>query len=282
MKRPFPSLLRDLWRAYAFHDDPTLSPRHKRAVLMMAVVSVFGGVAIWGYALFYTLLDLSNLWPAALLCIVAGMMFLLTPAVIRQNVVAGCVFLLAWGITFFFVLGYFFGRESGLNLGMFTGCVLALLILGTSRPVTLALIITPGALIGFGLPYLFPEPALDGVTPALLRMIYHSNVATLSSTTAMALFLAVRQVEIAETALAVEHDRSEALLSNLLPTNIAARLKAAPDAIIADDIPQMTILFADIVDFTPRASRMQPEELVQFLNRVFSTFDTLTAKHGLE
>ena len=44
----------------------------------------------------------------------------------------------------------------------------------------------------------------------------------------------------------------------------------------------MTVLFADIVGFTPLASKMKPVELVQFLNRVFSAFDRLAAKHGLE
>ena len=44
----------------------------------------------------------------------------------------------------------------------------------------------------------------------------------------------------------------------------------------------MTLLFADVVDFTPRASLLTPEELVAFLNRIFSSFDALAEKHGLE
>ena len=86
----------------------------------------------------------------------------------------------------------------------------------------------------------------------------------------------------AEDALEAEHARSEALLYNLLPTEIAGRLKDAPDQTIADSLDHTAILFADIVDFTPRSARMTPEELVSFLNRIFSTFDELAAKHGLE
>ena len=93
---------------------------------------------------------------------------------------------------------------------------------------------------------------------------------------------AFRIAERAEQALEAEHARSEALLYNLLPEEIAARLKVQPDQIIADSLPKVAILFADIVDFTPRAARLPPEEVVGFLNTIFSAFDELAEKHGLE
>jgi class 3 adenylate cyclase len=67
-----------------------------------------------------------------------------------------------------------------------------------------------------------------------------------------------------------------------MPDKIAARLKREPDAVIADKYDQVTLLFADVVDFTPRASLLSPEEVVAFLNRIFSSFDALAEKHGLE
>ena len=79
-----------------------------------------------------------------------------------------------------------------------------------------------------------------------------------------------------------EHERSERLLENILPKSIAERLKREPDQIIADDLLQVTILFADIVDFTPRASRQSATETVAFLNRIFSRFDDLADELGLE
>lgn len=85
-----------------------------------------------------------------------------------------------------------------------------------------------------------------------------------------------------EDALEAEHARSESLLYNLLPNEIATRLKDAPGKTIADNLDHTAILFADIVGFTPRSAQMAPEELVEFLNRIFSTFDTLAEKHGLE
>jgi len=77
------------------------------------------------------------------------------------------------------------------------------------------------------------------------------------------------------------HARSEALLLNILPAPIAERLKEREET-IADAFSDVTILFADIVDFTPLSARTAPRDLVQLLNRVFSTFDRLTEHHGLE
>ena len=90
------------------------------------------------------------------------------------------------------------------------------------------------------------------------------------------------EVESQRAELAVEHARSEALLYNLLPREIAARLKNKPEQTIADSLPQVAILFADIVDFTPRTATLPPEDLVGFLNKIFSAFDVLAEKHGLE
>ena len=70
----------------------------------------------------------------------------------------------------------------------------------------------------------------------------------------------------------VERAPSEALLYNLLPTEIASHLKDAPGKTIAGNLDQTALLFAGIVDFTPRSARMTPEELVSFLNHISSTF----------
>lgn len=81
--------------------------------------------------------------------------------------------------------------------------------------------------------------------------------------------------------LRCEQEKSEALLLNILPHSIASRLKHN-QAAIADSFANATILFADIVGFTEISARLKPHELVEMLNRVFSAFDRLAEKHGLE
>jgi adenylate cyclase len=78
-----------------------------------------------------------------------------------------------------------------------------------------------------------------------------------------------------------ERGKSERLLLNILPQSIAARLKDGA-TIIADNFSDVTVLFADLVDFTKLASRISASELVRLLNEVFSQFDWLAELHGLE
>jgi len=89
------------------------------------------------------------------------------------------------------------------------------------------------------------------------------------------------RVETRTFELKNERDRSEQLLLNILPSSIADQLKqnnAAP----AEHFTEATILFADIVGFTSLSARLEPMELVAGLNQIFSAFDALTEKYGLE
>jgi class 3 adenylate cyclase len=81
--------------------------------------------------------------------------------------------------------------------------------------------------------------------------------------------------------LEAEHSRAEGLLLNVLPGPIAERLKVSPGS-IADDFDEVGVLFADIVDFTSLASQLSATEVVRLLNDVFSAFDELAERHGLE
>jgi adenylate cyclase len=77
-----------------------------------------------------------------------------------------------------------------------------------------------------------------------------------------------------------ERERSEELLLNILPAPIAERLKRGE--VVADHIDSASVLFADIVDFTPLSARYTAVELVSLLNRIFSHFDNLVDRYSLE
>jgi adenylate cyclase len=97
--------------------------------------------------------------------------------------------------------------------------------------------------------------------------------------TLLALFAKQRKDALA--ALRVEQQRSEDLLLNILPGSIAQRLKASPGT-IADQIPAASVLFADVVDFTPRSEGLSAAEVVGLLDRLFSHFDDLAQAYGLQ
>ncbi|TAK12310.1 MAG: adenylate/guanylate cyclase domain-containing protein [Anaerolineae bacterium] len=91
----------------------------------------------------------------------------------------------------------------------------------------------------------------------------------------------VSQRETAYRLLEGEQERSENLLLNILPKEIAAILKAEPRT-IAEHFEGASVLFADVVNFTPMSAQMQPVELVELLNEVFSHFDDLADDYKLE
>ena len=97
--------------------------------------------------------------------------------------------------------------------------------------------------------------------------------------TLLAVFASERREALA--ALRVEQEKAENLLLNILPRSIADRLKAK-DRPIADQFESASILFADVVDFTPWSERLPPSEVVGYLDHLFSHFDALAERHGLE
>lgn len=89
--------------------------------------------------------------------------------------------------------------------------------------------------------------------------------------------------------VAAEQQVSERLLLNVLPQPIAARLKAraglstpGSQEIIADSFPEATVLFAGLHDFSRLTERMAPADVVRLLNKIYSDFDSLILKLGLE
>ena len=91
----------------------------------------------------------------------------------------------------------------------------------------------------------------------------------------------ITERKLAQEELIIQQEQSEKLLLNILPKPIAERLKAQQST-IADSFAEVSVLFADIVGFTELSARMSPTELVKRLNVIFSHFDQLAEKYGVE
>ncbi|MEG3894255.1 MULTISPECIES: adenylate/guanylate cyclase domain-containing protein [unclassified Microcoleus] len=91
----------------------------------------------------------------------------------------------------------------------------------------------------------------------------------------------ITERKLAQEELKIQQEQSEKLLLNILPKPIAERLKAQQTT-IADSFAEVSVLFADIVGFTELSARMSPTELVKRLNVIFSHFDQLAEKYGVE
>jgi hypothetical protein len=108
------------------------------------------------------------------------------PAIIRRGVFLGSIVLSILGAATYSTLCYLFGAQSGLNLRFLTRTILVLLIMGIARPARLVIIAGPLLILALVLPWVFPDPALSGVAPALLEMIYRSNALALLTLTGVA------------------------------------------------------------------------------------------------
>jgi adenylate cyclase len=125
-----------------------------------------------------------------------------------------------------------------------------------------------------------PEPA-EGIPSSLVVAFFALNILGPAVTTFALLEHFVRSRDRAHRLLATEQERSEALLLSIFPRAIAERLKVS-QGVIAERSEEVSVLFADITGFTPAAERLPAEEVVVMLDEIFSAFDELVARHGLE
>ena len=166
-----------------------------------------------------------------------------------------------------------FGNSSAVSLWAVTCPLGALLFVGARQAAPwfgafVGLIALSGAM----------DPALAAHAPdisnGLIVTFFVLNILGVTTTAFALLQYFVRERER-------EQERSERLLLNVLPAPVAARLKHGEEP-IADAHTEVTVLFADIVGFTPLAERLPAVEVVEILNRVFGCLDTLAAGFGVE
>jgi len=126
----------------------------------------------------------------------------------------------------------------------------------------------------------FTEQAAEFTQPVQILFIA-SNIVGLTLAGFLLLGYFVEQSERTRAELAEEQKTSELLLRNVLPAEIAERLKRT-EGVIAQDLDEVTVLFADIEGFTRLSAGLPPDQLVRLLDRIFSSFDALADLEGLE
>jgi adenylate cyclase len=121
----------------------------------------------------------------------------------------------------------------------------------------------------------------NNLPEALIIGFFVMNIVAVSSIVFITLNYFISQKDEAYRLLRIEEDKSERLLLNVLPKEIAPILKNE-NRTIADQFEEVSILFADLVGFTPLTAEMSPAEMVDLLNQIFSHFDTLVEKYDVE
>jgi adenylate cyclase len=240
---------------------------------LAAIISAgFGLLEIWA--------DPTYWWIGAL-NLIAAAAFVLTPLLYHYGeLIAPLAFV---GIAYLttFVICWVVGTGSGIQFYFLAAASISVLILGVDRIKLAAVVAGIGAALTIALQLLVPAQNLD--QPDWLRNLSFALVVVSACFMVVAtIWYALREISHAEAAMEAEYERSEALLANILPTAVADRLKNPAVDVIADSYPDASVLFADIADFTRRASQTDPGQLVEFLNEFYTGLDRLVERHGLE
>jgi guanylate cyclase len=127
----------------------------------------------------------------------------------------------------------------------------------------------------------FHPLVLSSISPATVTVFFILNIGTVSAIAIFLLAYFVSEKNRLFTLLRGEQNRSENLLLNILPREIASILKNESRT-IADHYNEASILFADMVGFTPLSAKLAPAEMVELLNEAFSFFDSLLDKYNVE
>jgi adenylate cyclase len=220
-------------------------------------------------------------WRTGLINIGAAAIFAIVPLLHRFGELVGPLTFICTAYVSIFVICWIVGTGSGLQFFFLVAACLVVLQLGIEH---IALAATLAAAAGgLVIALEFRVPRDTGVQPPWAQSLGFV-IATVSACAmvVVTMWYALRDTARAEAAMEVEYERSETLLSNMLPASIAARLKDPAREIIADKYDDASVLFADIAGFTERASDAPPDILIRFLDRLYSDFDALVDKHGLE
>lgn len=121
----------------------------------------------------------------------------------------------------------------------------------------------------------------NNLPPIMIIILFVMNISFTSFVAFVLLQYFVSQKNNTLRLLGIEQEKSDNLLLNILPKAIANILKNE-NRTIADHYEGASILFADVVNFTPMSATMEPVQLVELLNEVFSYFDRLVEKYDLE
>jgi len=257
-------------------DDDEL--RHKKSLLVLLAALILPVSAVWGAA-YLAFGSLVGIVPYIYLAVSIGSLVLFARTRnFRLLLVIQLLDILLTTTAGQMLVGGFL-PSGGVGLWGILAPLGALVFLEVRRAIRwFGLFVLVFLLTGIAGEVLFPDanlPSWFTTTMLALNVIGAGAIAF----TLLASFADQRNAALA--ALRVEQEKSELLLMNILPGSIAERLKAASQT-IADHFDSASILFADVVDFTPLAQRLPPAEVVGILDQLFSRFDTLLERHGLE
>jgi len=252
------------------------SKTKQRRLVIVNFLALLIFLASLNYAAIYAINDFDKYKVFVFFNLALCCLALLVPLGHRINDIAGGLMVAGFEYIGLFVLTGLLGRDSGIQMNYIIGAAVPFLCLEL-RAIRLIIAVV---LAGFALHVVAwfafpPENALFEGEPILVANVYIFSAVTAFGLIAATVYYAFRLKDEAE-------DKTEALLQNLLPAEIAERIRENPEESIAQNYSDATVLFADLVGFTALAQSIGAEKTVDLLNRIFTGFDQLADELSLE
>jgi adenylate cyclase len=251
--------------------------RHLR---VLTIATRIGAVVSGSFGLLQLIAGQSAWW-IGFVNITSAAIFLMLPLLYRFGELIAPLVFFAVAYVSITVICWYVGTGTGLQLYYLVAASLLVVVLGIEHIVLASTQAALGAAMVIVLELLVPNNT--GVQPDwMFRLGFVFTVISAWVLVIATMWYALREIASAEMAMEAEYDRSEALLTNILPAPVAERLKDPARTIIADKYDDASILFADIAGYTKRASDTAPSDLVRFLDGLYTELDALVDRHGLE
>lgn len=255
-----------------------LSKRQVQRIVLTNVMVTATAALSYAHALSFALYDLEQLKYPIFLMVAIATALLGTPFLNKQHPYFGSVYNLMLWLGYGYALVHIFGSASGVHFYFLAGAASAILLMGIyHNPLSIiSIFLQIGLFMAFDEKEV-PHSAVLFLDPVFYKSLYFAAIMLSMMFIFCLVYYAFYQAQLAEDALERELEFSERL-----PASIATKLKRNPEQTIADKHDEVTILFADIVNFTPRAQKQSATELVKLLNNLFSRFDNIASKYKLE
>jgi adenylate cyclase len=258
--------------------DDSEDIRLQRVILLMLTAFSSAAGVVWGLILL-SFGESAGLFPI-------GYAILSIPTLILRKKTRQLDYLIWYQLLLITATPFFFALALGGYVG--SGAMVLWSVLGpfgallflTNRQAVAFLVVYLGLLIAVAVTY--PTVAVENeLANWVILVLFTLNIGVASAVVFGLLRYFVRENREIHGLLQIEQEKSETLLSNVLPREVAEMLKNS-DETVAEQYDSVSILFADVVGFTPLAQSLAPNEVVEMLNTMFTRFDELVSGCGAE
>ena len=252
------------------------APDVRRRLRILNVMSYIVMIVTSTYIIQYLALDAVKYAPLIIINFIILAFVSTIPFAHRYHELAGAFILIITEFAALFALTAYLGRPSGIQLQYIIGASVPFLVFGIHRLRLIAVIVVIALLLHIAAWFFYSRhDALMFLDKTTLSTIYINAVTTTFLVTAIVIYYAMKLADKAETEL-------EDLLHNILPGEIVRRLKETPDQAIADHYSEASVLFVDMVGFTPLSKKLGIQKTSEILNLIIHEFDSLAKELGVE